>query len=280
MSLLPHVRLRYHQEANSSDPLSERKKIFPRKSSAAGLRVSRILMDDAKMSIRRGGMRIRMIPGWKGGRALPEKSFSWVIKILYSITASAVTLLFVIPLGGIWTWWPIFFIMGISPWWTFSSSRKFIGLEEGGIKFAFAKNSGSIMERAFHVAGSQGWISAPNLPQRRPLFEHFQDKMNHNASAFKTWFSMANFRVYQYVLANQIFNKILSSQTKVYHGFISLSRVLSRSLALFSLAVLLLRGSNWRWFISPIQRFRTPKLPRSSISRSGPRLSRKETGVI
>ena len=61
-------------------------------------------MDDAKMSIRRGGMRIRMIPGWKGGRALPEKSFSWVIKILYSITASAVTLLFVIPLGGIWTW--------------------------------------------------------------------------------------------------------------------------------------------------------------------------------
>ena len=40
-------------------------------------------MDDAKMSIRRGGMRIRMIPGWEGGRTLPAKSLSWVIKILF-----------------------------------------------------------------------------------------------------------------------------------------------------------------------------------------------------
>jgi len=123
------------------------------------------------------------------------------------------------------------------------------------------------MERAFHVAGSQGWISAPNLAQRRPLFEHFQDEMNHNARSFETRFPMANFRMYPYVLVNQIFHKILSSQIKVYHGFTLLSRMLS---PLFSRNFALTPVPTGDGSFRQLNGFESQILPRASISRSAP----------
>lgn len=142
-------------------------------------------------------MTMTMIPVWlAGGNAFGSvKPKSWVMTILDSFLANWMTAPLAIPQGALLASWPSSLSQGNKPTCIFSSMRKNTlggGARQEGIEFNGLNDFRGKMKGCLNMLWSQIGIGFQNFLDRSPIFQHLQDKINHNPGSLKAGLAMAD----------------------------------------------------------------------------------------